>query len=167
VDWKERRRHRTRRFATKAEAERFVGDLARGRGAKDATRMTLTDWLVEWARTRGPEWVKRTRDERGEVADELIVPGLGALRLYEIGRRDVREWRSGLLREGVTPYRANRAVSILSAALGAAVEDDLLDATPARGSASCRPRRAGSSRPRWPRSRPFAPASLQSATERW
>jgi integrase len=132
VDWMERRRHRTRRFATKAEAERFVGDLARGKGASDS-RMTLTDWLVEWARTRGPEWVERTREERGEVADALIVPHLGGMRLHEIGRRDVRAWRTDLLRQAVTPYRANRAVSILSAALGAAVEDDLIDANPCAG----------------------------------
>lgn len=133
VDWTERRRRRTRRFATKAEAQVFLGDIARGTSASRLERLTLEDWLEKWLRTYGPAWEPRTRHDRGDYIDRLIAPHLGAMRLLEIGRADVREWRAGLVRAGKTPYVADRAVTVLSAALGAAVEDDLIPANPCRG----------------------------------
>lgn len=133
VDWSERRVRRTRRFATKREAERFIGQLADGRRQSDAGRVTLADWIVTWIRTHGPEWEPRTRRDRASYADRLILPYLGKMRLHEIGRLDVRHWRAELVRRKITPHVANRAVSVLSAALGAAVEDELLAANPCRG----------------------------------
>lgn len=90
-------------------------------------------WILTWVRTHGPEWEPRTRRDRAADADRLILPDLGGMRLDEIGRLEVRRWRSDLLARGVTPHRANRAVSILSAALAAAVEDGLLNANPCHG----------------------------------
>lgn len=133
VDWTERRRRRTRRFATKGEAQVFIGDLARGTSASRLERLTLEDWLERWLRTYGPAWEPRTRHDRGDYIDRLIAPHLGAMRLLEVGRADVREWRAGLIRAGKTPYVADRAVTVLSAALGAAVDDDLIPANPCRG----------------------------------
>lgn len=133
MDWTERRRRRTKRFATRREAQVFIGDLLRGSAAARIERLTLEDWLAQWIRTYGPAWEPRTVHDRGDYADRLIVPHLGKLRLGEIGRADVREWRARLVREGSTPYVADRAVTVLSAALGAAVEDDLIPANPCRG----------------------------------
>lgn len=133
VSWIERRQRRTRRFATRREAERFVGELATGQRRTRAGRLTLTDWIVAWIRSHGPEWEPRTRRDRGSYADRLILPHLGGMRLHEIGRLDVRQWRADLLRGGTTPHVANRAVSVLSAALGAAVDDELIAANPCRG----------------------------------
>lgn len=105
----------------------------RGVGAARLERLTLEDWLERWIRTHGLAWEPRTRHDRGDYIDRLIAPHLGAMRLTEIGRADVRDWRASLVRSGKTPYVADRAVTVLSAALGAAVEDDLIPANPCRG----------------------------------
>ena len=54
------------------------------------------------------------------------------MRLQEIGRLDIRDWRADVVKQ-TTPYVANAAVRVLSAALGAAVEDGLLLANPCQG----------------------------------
>lgn len=133
VDWVERRQHRTRRFATKREATIFMGDLERGERARRNERLTLHEWLERWMTTHGLAWEARTRHDRGDYIDRLIDPHIGKMRLVEIGRADVRDWRAGLVRGGTTPYVADRAVTILSAALGAAVDDELIPANPCRG----------------------------------
>jgi len=132
VSWRERGRQRTKRFATRREAEMFMGDLARGQ-RRDASRITLSDWLETWLTGHGVAWEPRTRADRADFIDRLIEPHLGHLRIGEIGRSDVRAWRAGLLKEGTTVYGADRAVTVLSAALGAAVDDDLIPANPCRG----------------------------------
>jgi integrase len=133
VDWIERRRRHTRRFATKREAKIFAGDLERGERAVRQGRLILTEWLEHWLRTEGVAWEPVTRHERADRIDKLIVPHLGRLRLTEITRSEVRSWRAVLVREGATLYTADRAVQILSAALGAAFRDDLIRDNPCRG----------------------------------
>lgn len=132
VDWTERGRRRTRRFPTRREAEVFIGDLARGERT-DHTRLTLLDWMRSWITTHGVEWEPRTRRDRAVYADRWIVPYLGRTRLADLGRRDIREWRAEIIRAGATPHTANVAVRVLSAALGAAVEDEVIRANPCVG----------------------------------
>lgn len=132
VDWTERGRRRTRRFATKREAEAFIGDLARGQRV-EVSRVTVAEWLAHWIRVHGPEWEPRTRRDRARYGDRWIIPHLGSVRLAELTRRDVREWRNEIRRAGATPYTVNVAVRVLSAALGAAVEDDVLIGNPCQG----------------------------------
>lgn len=133
VDWHERRRHRTRRFATRREAERFIGDLARGARSIDPSRLTLRDWWRRWLVEHGIEWAPRTRRDRAWYGDRHILPGLGELLLHEIGRQDVRSWRAQLAAGGASAYTVNTATTILSAALGDAVEDGHLFSNPALG----------------------------------
>lgn len=134
VDFTERGNRRTQRFATKPEAEAFIGEIASGRRQADRARLTLQAWLERWVVEHGVEWEPRTRRDRARYADRWIVPGLGKMRLRDIGRSEVRSWRTEMLRQrGATPYVANAAVRILSAALGDAVEDELIIANPCRG----------------------------------
>ena len=131
VAWRERGRQRSARFATKGEAQRFVGELARG--ARPApVAMTVAAWLAEWLETRGPEWEDKTARDRAWFCDKYVVPHLGGYRLNELTRSDVRAWRRDLTRE-TTDKQANVAVRVLSAALGAAVDDDLLIGNPCNG----------------------------------
>lgn len=132
VDWRERGRSRTRRFSTRREAVIFQGDVERGVAAS-VERLVLSVWLERWLRTHGMAWEPRTRRDRGDYIDRLIAPELGKMRLDRIGRPDVRDWRGRMVAQGSSAYTANRAVSILSAALGAAVDDDLIPANPCRG----------------------------------
>lgn len=133
VDWRARRVNHTRRFATKPEAVQFLADLHRGKpGTTDKT--TVRQWVLRWLESYGPTWEsERTVTDRAGYADRLIFPHLGRLRLNELTRADVRDWRAQMVREGASVYTANRAVQVLSAALGCAVDDDLMAANPCRG----------------------------------
>lgn len=116
-----------------ARRQDLAGALERGERAARQERLTLTDWLEHWLRTEGVVWEPVTRRERADRIDKLIVPHLGRLRRTEITRPEVRSWRAALVRDGATPYTADRAVQVLSAALGVAFRDDLIRDNPCRG----------------------------------
>ena len=77
-------------------------------------------------RTHGIEWEPRTLRDRARYADSWIIPGVGKVKLRELGRKEIREWRAEMLTRGATHYVANAAVRILSAALGDAVADEMI-----------------------------------------
>lgn len=124
VQWSERGHRRTRRFATKREAEKFVGELARGHNPVGAS-VTVATWLATWIRTHGPTWEAKTLDDRSTRGDRFIIPALGGVRLRDLTKRDVREWRNDLVRV-TTAKQANRTVRDLSAALTQAVEEEMV-----------------------------------------
>jgi len=124
VQWRERGHRRTRRFASRREAEKFVGELSRGHAPVGAS-VTVAAWLATWIRTHGPTWEDKTLDDRSARADRFIIPALGGVRLRDLTRRDVRDWRNDLLRV-TTAKQANRAVGDLSAALTAAMDDEMV-----------------------------------------
>lgn len=133
VDWRERGGRKTcKRFPTKREAEAWIVHLRRGAAASTA-RLRLADWLEQWIRQHGPQWAESTLSERQRYAGRVIAPSLGRLQIGELTRPDIRNWRSELLLGGATPKSANAAVRVLSAALGAAVTDDVLGANPCQG----------------------------------
>lgn len=133
VDWVERRQRRTKRFATKREARIFMGDVERGGSAKREERLRVEAWVLRWLETHGPNWTARTRKDRAAFADQWIFPTIGKQRLGEVDRPDVRAARAAMRRDGATVYTANRAIEVLSAAFGAAVDDDLIPVNPCRG----------------------------------
>ncbi len=65
--------------------------------------------------------------------DKWIATLIGGVRLRELGRASVRDWRAEMLDRGATNATANSAMRVLSAALGAAVEDGLLPLNPCIG----------------------------------
>lgn len=132
VDWTERRRRRTQRFATRAEAEAFIGDLART-AHRRPERVTVREWFLRWLEAEGPRWEPRTVTDRAAFADRWIFRHLGNMLIGEVTRADVRDMRGWMRRKGATVYTANRVVQVLSAALGAAVDDGLIPANPCRG----------------------------------
>lgn len=135
VDWIERRRHRTRRFSSRREAVIFAGDVERGSRAPAADRLTLKAWCLTWITEAGLTWEPRTRKDRAAYLDRFVIPELGALRLGEIDRAEIRSWRAGLTRppHNASPYTADRALSVLSAALGVAVREGLIRENPCVG----------------------------------
>lgn len=133
VDWTERGGRRTsKRFRTEREAGAWITSLERGAAASQA-RMRLDDWVEQWMRSHGPEWASKTLSERAWYAQSHISPGLGRVRIGEITRPDVRNWRAAMLSQGTPPKVINAAVRILSACLGAAVNNDILAANPCQG----------------------------------
>lgn len=133
LDWREDGRQRTKRFATRDEARSFRSRVEGGERIGATSRMTVEEWLAEWFDTNQVRWSVVTRRERADRIDKLIVPSLGRKKLTALTRREVRAWRSGLVRDGkATAYAAQRAGQVLSAALGVAVRDDLIRTNPCR-----------------------------------
>lgn len=132
VDFSTLGRRQTKRFAAKREAEAFIGDLARGRRL-GMRSMRLNEWVPEWITTHGPEWEPRTQDDRTRYTDDWILPWLGKARISEITRVDVRGWRAAIVASGATPYVAQAAVRVLSACLGDAFRDDIIQGNPCVG----------------------------------
>lgn len=130
VDWIESGRRKTQRFATEAAARQWMSAVASA-GAAAQARTRLDDWLEVWMATHGPSWSARTLDDRAYLAERLIAPGmLGRKKIGEITRPDVRAWRAQMQRQGVPAKVANDAVRALRAALGRAVDDDILVGNP-------------------------------------
>jgi len=78
-------------------------------------------------------WAASTRTHREASIRNWIRPQLGGVRLRDLGRQRVVEWRAGIIRDGAKPRTVNFAVQTLSAALTAAVEAGRLPANPCLG----------------------------------
>lgn len=132
VDWIELGRRRTKRFGTRREAQAFRSEVEGGR-RRIAGDLTLNEWVPLWIEQFAPTWEPRTRSERASMLDDWVLPYLGQRRLRDLTRSEVRAWRTAAVGDGATPYRAQKALSTLSACLGAAVEDDRIAGNPCAG----------------------------------
>jgi integrase len=136
VRWREGRRQRSRSFDRRADAEAFDVEMRRRSqlGAfapAEPSRELLRDWLRTWWTRDGVRWEPSTRSRRASVLDLWIVPYLGDVRLRDLGSARIRDWRAQIVERGCPPTQTNHALSILSAALGAAARDGLLPFNPA------------------------------------
>jgi integrase len=130
--------HLGRSFVRKADAEAFELEQKRLRqmGAHMPavpSRETLDAWLDEWWSSESARWAKATRVQWKHSLDKWVRPYIGRTRLADLGPRRAREWRAAILDHGASASVANHAKEVLSAALGAAVESNLLPANPASG----------------------------------
>ncbi len=99
------------------------------RVAKAAARkLTLRDYAKPWLEQRSLS--PRTRDNYEYHLDRNILPMLGDSALAEITPEDVRVWFTGLGTEHRT--RNAQAYGVLQAVLNTAVDDGLMDRSPAR-----------------------------------
>ena len=136
VRWREGRRQRSRSFDRRGDAEAFDAEMRRRSqlGAfapAEPSKELLRDWLRTWWQLDGVRWEPSTRSRRASVIDLWIVPYLGDVRLRDLGSARVRDWRALIVERGCPPTQANHALSIVSAALGAAARDGLLPFNPA------------------------------------
>jgi len=135
VRWRRDGRQYAKSFTRKEDATAFELEQRRAAqlGAHAAavpSRQTLNDWLDAWWAADSPLWAASTRSQRQDVLNRWVRPQIGGVRLRDLGPRRVREWRSEVARGGATPGVANSALSVLSAACGAAVRDGHLPANP-------------------------------------
>ena len=145
VKWRERGRQRSRSFATRREAVLFEGDVMRhlqlgNAPAPLASTVRVAEWAETWLRVHGPQWAPSTLEGRGLYMRRWVVPYLGDFALGELTRGTIQRWRTAMLRDGGTNSTVNHATRVLSAALTAAVEDDLMPGNPALGLRSLRHR---------------------------
>jgi integrase len=93
-----------------------------------AAKLTLRAFAKTWLKERNIS--RRTRENYGYHLDQNILPVLGDKVLTEIATDDVRAWFAGLGTEHET--RNARAYGTLTAVLNTAVDDGLIDRSPAR-----------------------------------
>ncbi|WP_422747901.1 tyrosine-type recombinase/integrase [Mycobacterium sp. WMMD1722] len=93
-----------------------------------AAKLTLREYARRWLEHRNV--ARRTRENYTYHLDTNIFPVLGDKALTEITAEDVRVWFSGL--GTVYETRNARAYGVLTAVLNTAVDDGLLDRSPAR-----------------------------------
>ena len=93
-----------------------------------ARKLTLRDYARPWLEQRSLS--SRTRDNYEYHLDRNILPTLGDSALAEITPEDVRVWFTGLGTEHRT--RNAQAYGVLQAVLNTAVDDGLMDRSPAR-----------------------------------
>lgn len=93
-----------------------------------ATQLTLRSYATTWLEHRNI--APRTKENYTYHLKQNIYPVLGDTVLTAISPEDVRAWYAGLGTEKVT--RNARAYAVLTAVLNTAVDDGLLDRSPAR-----------------------------------
>lgn len=137
VSWREGTKQRTKTFPTMRQARAWQAevDQAKARGANGPavpSKVTLNEWLERWVTERAPEWAKTTARQRGYMLDRWVSPYLGHRPLATIDKPTIRSWRHEVA-EASSANNANSAMRVLSAALGAAVEDEVLQVNPCHG----------------------------------
>ena len=121
-------------FAQKKQAEREatakeVEAQRAGRRGHDRGHVQMSEWLDTWWHSRNVEPSTSARDESRLTVH--LRPAWDDRWLDEITRQDVREWSTELAKTGLKPATVQRCVSLLSSALTAAVDAELIDVNPA------------------------------------
>lgn len=130
-------RERSRSFARKIDAERFLhtveADQLRGEWADPRLGQTpFGEWARRWQAGRlGLAPSTRVRD--AATFRNHILPAFGEVPLARIDPASVREWVADLDAAGYAPATVRKAHQLFAAALEAAVEDGLIPKTPSRG----------------------------------
>jgi hypothetical protein len=129
-------RERSRSFARKADAERWLAEVehAKTRGLWTDPRLgriRFADWLSAWwATTTNLRPTTRARDET--LLRRHALPRFGQLPLAAIGQLEVRSWVAQLSAEGLAPATVVKAYQLLGKVLAAAVDAGYLAQSPCR-----------------------------------
>lgn len=99
-------------------------------GPAEPSRIALREWIEVWWGRGEMHWARSTRLHRAAIFDKWIAPHLGGVRLSDLGAARVREWQAAIRREGCSAKQTNQTLRVLSAILGAAVDDDLIPTNP-------------------------------------
>jgi integrase len=134
-------KQRTKSFATHRDAVQFdalVKARLQGETVKAVSPMlaptgpTLHDWLEEWFQNYAAQWSIRTRHQRALLCNKWIDPMLGEVPVNELTKRRIKAYRADMAAAGASNNTINSATSVLSAALTAAEEDEVIDNNPCR-----------------------------------
>ena len=129
-------RERSKSFARKADAERWLAEVehAKTRGLWTDPRLgriRFADWLTAWwATTTNLRPTTRARDET--LRRRHALPRFGQLPLAAIGQLEVRSWVAQLSAEGLAPATVVKAYQLLGKVLAAAVDAGYLAQSPCR-----------------------------------
>src|SRR5919197_3759111 len=119
-------RERSKSFARKADAERWLAEVqhAKTRGLWTDPRLgrvRFADWLAAWwATTTTLRPTTRARDET--LLRRHALPRFGDLPLAAIGQLEVRAWVAQLSAKGLAPATVVKTYQLLGKVLAAAVD---------------------------------------------
>jgi Phage integrase, N-terminal SAM-like domain len=110
-------RERSKSFARKVDAERFLVSIedAKLRGAyvdPAAGKISFGEWAERWYLATAHLKPSTRRDYR-MLLDHQVLPVFGDWSLGSIDTLAVKEWRAGLLADGLSPKRAGKALQVL------------------------------------------------------
>src|SRR5215218_2230836 len=123
-------RQRTRSFARKVDAERFLLGVedAKLRGAyvdTAAGKVNFGEWAERWYKTTAG-LKPSTRHTYRQLLDYQILPTFGKATLAGVDMLLVREWLAALVEADLSPSRIRNAHQVLSQVLATAVEANRL-----------------------------------------
>jgi integrase len=127
-------RSRSRTFATKTEAKRFLelagADMQRG-GWVDpsASRMRFGEWAATFLATAS-DIDSNTRATYVRDIDRYLLPRFGNTPLSQIKALDIRQWMADELAAGIAPSSVHRHFRTLRRVLNVAVDSELLVRSP-------------------------------------
>jgi integrase len=105
----------------------------------EPNRITVKQWLATWLDAVRAEVAPKSHERYGEIVHNFLIPALGNLPLAKLTPGDIQKvysgWASGGRRDGkpggLSPQTRRHIHRILSAALGRAVEQQLVARNPA------------------------------------
>lgn len=111
-------------------------DAARGKRRRgidlSADRLTIAAWLDEWMETAAPNLRASTVESYRAIARRHVVPGLGTVKLGDLGAPAVDRWLRGLTASGLSARTVTYARAVLRRALGHAVRLRLVEVNAAQ-----------------------------------
>jgi integrase len=127
-------RRQVGRERTKSAAAERAHTAANERNdyAGDEAQMTLLEWNARWPERRALS--ERTVYDNAQRMSKYVLPHMprrGDIPLTAINRAMVRDVQIALLRAGLAKATIDGAISTLSAVLGYALDEDLIDVNPA------------------------------------
>jgi integrase len=130
-------RERSKSFARKADAERFLVSVedAKLRGAyvdPAAGKIAFSEWAERWFNTTAALRHTTRRDYR-KLLDQQVLPAFASYSLAGIDALAVREWLAEMVAGGLSARRARKAHAVLRQVLTSAVEGGRLARNVAAG----------------------------------
>lgn len=103
------RKGRSKTFATRAEAQEWVGLHLRARTADG----TVADWCDRWLEIYSADAAPSSARRAKELIEAHVRPGVGDLRLRDLDAERVGRWLAGMRRDGATDDQRNKAFTTL------------------------------------------------------
>jgi len=135
-------RERSRSFARKADADRFMAtvqaDLIRGDWTDPRlSKITVEEWSERWVRTKSHLKPKTLAGYRSNLQAH-VIPAFGGYQLRHVDRMAVEEWIADLQASGLGPSGIRQARQVLNAMLTLAVDAGYLPSNPVDGTSTPR-----------------------------
>jgi integrase len=133
--WRDRQRIFDATFSTRREAVAVEQDLSSrsrrpGYVTPESSRVVLSLVAAEWLLTRRSK-APRTQDSDESTYRRLVAPSFGNHQLSDIDPTVISGWLAALAQRGIAPSSRRRALWVLRAILGHAVDSRRLEHNPA------------------------------------